>query len=106
MLERGGQAGGKLDRAAQLVGAHLPDEDAVTVEQRRQLLVCRAALEEVGAQGEEEGGVALRSPRGSGERGNERPAFLDGDVRAQQLLELVYGEDQRLDSEVVELDAG
>ena len=85
---------GQLDRAAQLVAAHRPDEHVVGAQQPRKLRVGRAAPVEVGADGDEHERAAARIARACGERVGERGALVLVAAGREDLLELVDGDDQ------------
>src|SRR5690242_14408955 len=87
-------AGGKLDRAPQLVALHRTDEDLVAGEEPRQLGICRAAAIEVGANGEHDSGTAVTVLMQSHERAGEGGALGRVVTEREGLLELVHGHER------------
>ena len=90
-----GAAGGQLDRAAQLVAAHRPDEHVVGAEQPRQLGVAGAAAVEVGAHGDqhERAAAGSRAAASSASTNAARSRLVA--AGGEELLELVDGDQPR-----------
>ena len=91
---RPARRGGQLDRPAQLVAAHRPDEHVVGAEQPRQLRVGGAAAVEVGADGDQHQRAPPRVARARDERVDERRALGLVAAGGEDLLELVDREDE------------
>jgi hypothetical protein len=89
-----GAARGQLDRAAQLVAAHRPDEHVVGAQQPRQLRVGGAAAVEVGAHTDQHERAAARVAGAGDERVDERGPLDLLAAGGERLLELVDRDDQ------------
>ena len=85
---------GQLDRAAQLVAAHRPDEHVAGAEQPRELRVLRAAAVEVGADGDQHERARRIASAATSASANAARSSSSRQAR-EQLLELVDGDDSR-----------
>jgi len=86
------RSAGTLDRLAQLVAAHRPDQHVVGRQNARQLGVGGAAPVVVRPQREHQDGASVALVRRAHELGDESPALFLASAGREGLLELVDGQ--------------
>ena len=91
-----GAAGGQLDRPAQLVAAHRPDQDLVGADERRELRVLGAAPVEVGPDREHDDQAFVGVGRALDKRVEKRLALGLIAAGDEGLLELIDAEHEAL----------
>ena len=89
-----GPARGELDRAAQLVAAHRPDQHVVGTQQPGELRVCRAAPVEVRPHRDQHQCATTRIAGTRDERVGERRALALVATGGEDLFELIDGDDK------------